>query len=135
MSEPFIIGESDRELRVDPKIPVALPKGVGVLIEIDEYFDPRGSYDSGDAADNAEYVRRHVEGELTAYDVALVRVDKFGNMVGVKKFDGAFLPDYLGPSLCGCDVETGGADGHYVTLESVPDDYLRSVAEDLVSEL
>lgn len=106
-----------------------------MLIEFDDDFDPRTSYDSGDAADNDEYVRRHMAGELTAYEVSLVQVDEYGNMVGVQKFGGTFLPEFLGPSLCGCDVEHGAADGLYTTLESVPDEYLRHVAADLVEEL
>lgn len=112
-----------------------LPPNVGVLIEIDHDYDPRTGYDTGDAADNAEHVRQHESGELTAYEVSLVQVDEYGNMVGIKKFGGTFLPEYLGPSLGGCDVEHGAADGLYTTLESVPDEFLRQVAAELVEGL
>lgn len=112
-----------------------LPKNVGVLIEIDQDFDPVGSYDSGDAADNADYVRRHREGKLTAYIVSLVEVTEDGMMVAYGSALGKFSPTFRGPSLCGCDVENGAAEGLYTTLESVPDEYLRSVAGELVEEL
>lgn len=94
-----------------------------IRIVIDENFEAAGSVSWDDPEAEAEYVAKFETGELTAYGVMLLLLDE----------DGEDEEELLG-SLWGCDVENGAADGTYSRLEDVPDDYLREVAADLVSE-
>lgn len=110
-----------------------LPPNVAALIEFDEH-DP-GGHDFGDAAENAAYTKQFITGEMTCYSVSLVRADDDGNMIATRSnLEAAFIPEFLG-SIGGCDSENGNAEGLYSTLASIPDDYLRSLAAELVNEL
>ncbi len=95
-----------------------LPDDMAVVIEVDTDYDPATSVD-WPADETAAYVERFRRGELTAYGVMLVK--------GVAR-------DVIG-SLWGCDVETSNADNVYYTLASIPDDYLREVAVELLAEV
>lgn len=95
------------------------------IVRDEEYNSRPGDFVAWTPEEDAAYVARFECGELTAYIVELV-VDTYGDGQG---------DDYEAvESLGGCDVENGAADGFYHSLEAIPDDYLRSVAAELVSE-
>jgi hypothetical protein len=105
-----------------------------ILIEIDDDFDPAGSIATGDDAADREYVKRHEAGELTAYGVSVVELNSGGNVISERYNGGSYGPVRLA-SLWGCDVETSCAEGVYTRLEDIPDDYLRDIAADVLSEV
>lgn len=117
-----------------PEQPRKLPDGYAILVERDEDFDPVGSIATGDEAADRAYVAQVRAGIITAYVVSVVRVDSRGDVACVRAPSGAFFPDAL-TSLGGCDVETSNADGLYLTLDAVPDDHLREIAADLVTDI
>ena len=67
-------------MRTVDKATVSLPDDVAVCVEIDDDYDPAGMIATGDEAADAEYLARFARGELTAYSVLLVRINKDGEV-------------------------------------------------------
>ena len=112
---------------------IIIPAGYAILIEIDTDFDPATSVDWSEA-ETAAYVAEFERGELTAYSVSVVRVDDDGDVISKRYGDGSYGPVRLA-SLWGCDVATAYADGVYTDAASIPDDYLRTIAGEVLSEI
>lgn len=97
---------------------VEVPDGYTISIVPDYEYDPRTAVDW--PTDETEaYVAKFASGELHAYGVLLVN-DESEEIVN---------------SVWGCDVETGNADNNYSKIANIPDEYLRSVARDLIEAL
>ena len=94
---------------------IEVPDKHRIAISIDEYYVPDGDYDlEGERAELAS-------GQLTAYCVRLEKECECGNWNTVE-------------SLSGVVVASWNADNTYDTLDNIPDEYLRSVAAELITE-
>lgn len=110
----------------------ALPAEWAVLIVDDEVYnaDP-GSNVGWSEEETAEYVKEFEDGKLSAYGVMIVKRHGDGYVPQIPS-----AGDILA-SLWGCDVyihEYGAQDGTYDSLDAIRNEYLRSVAIDLLSE-
>ena len=94
---------------------ITLPDGYRINVERDSFYESDGDYD-------VEQERRDLaSGALTAYAVLLEKECECGNW-NVKQ------------SLAGVVVESEFAENYYHDLDSLPDEYLRSVAAELITE-
>jgi hypothetical protein len=102
-----------------------------VIIDDEEYNANPGTFVSLGDEEDAAYVEEFASGKLSAYAVMIVERDDEGRVPA------RIWGDSVLASLWGVDVnidEHGTQDGRYDSLDQITDDYLRSVAADLISE-
>lgn len=88
--------------------------------DIEKYGDD----DSGQSAEWREEIESIERGDYTPYGVTVAKVCECCGHV---------TEEYVA-ALWGCVVEAHGLEGRYTSPEDVPDDYLRSVAQEVLAE-
>lgn len=94
---------------------IVIPDGYRVNVERDQYYESDGDYDL------EEERAKLASGEWGAYAVLLEKRCECGNWNVVQ-------------SLSGVVIDNGYADNYYSDLDEIPNDYLRSVAAELITE-